>query len=425
MRKTGIFSAAFVLIISTASLRADIAAIHANALPQETAVLAALDDAKQLEPYSESWTSDWQYPVKKDEVAARLGKDLGFLELATKNHPENAELLLLTGLVARYAYNVDVDGSFDEAMSALNQAEKLMAGDYRASWFRGTLECQTRELAAGAREFLGIEAGHAWNSLPAAFWEDYLNCATVSDLPEHALRAVDYLEKLHAGTAEDFGTAININRSRLVAYDPKKSYETKEVWQADPKTGGDVVLTSSLCGLRLHARSEWSVVQLGMNNGVCVAYFNAGPYQATTRDLSPGIMVLVQRPKEGESLQDYSRKFLMKGATQPFTPSRCPSDACIAIEEANPGMYKADGDGKGRTVVFERDEPPYPGLIFESPADLPKPDGTAGVTYYRPDKFQERIPGKLYYLVLLDAAASIEGPAVKDFEYFLQNLTVE
>ena len=35
------------------------------------------------------------------------------------------------------------------------------------------------------------------------------------------------------------------------------------------------------------------------------------------------------------------------------------------------------------------------------------------------------MPGKLYYLVLLDTASSIEEPALKDFDFFLENLTVE
>ena len=133
-------------------------------------MLAALDDARELEPYSKSWTMKWEYPIPKEDVVARLGKDLGFLTLAMKGHPDNAELALLTGLVARYAYNLDVDGSYDAAMSALGAAEKLAPGDFRAGWFRATLECQTRELKAGAEEFLAIESSHAWDALPAAFW---------------------------------------------------------------------------------------------------------------------------------------------------------------------------------------------------------------------------------------------------------------
>jgi hypothetical protein len=40
---------------------------------------------------------------------------------------------------------------------------------------------------------------------------------------------------------------------------------------------------------------------------------------------------------------------------------------------------------------------------------------------------EEETPGarKLYSLVLLDTAATIEDPALKDFDFFLQNLTVE
>jgi hypothetical protein len=33
--------------------------------------------------------------------------------------------------------------------------------------------------------------------------------------------------------------------------------------------------------------------------------------------------------------------------------------------------------------------------------------------------------GKLYYVVLLDVASSIEQPALQDYEFFLKNLTVE
>jgi hypothetical protein len=88
-------------------------------------------------------------------------------------------------------------------------------------------------------------------------------------------------------------------------------------------------------------------------------------------------------------------------------------------------MYKKDGDGRGRIVVFERDQPEFPGLIFEAPQQLPKSNGEEGAKFYRPGQIQQRIPGKLYYLVLLDTAASIEEPAMKDFDFFLENLTAE
>ncbi len=78
MCKNAVLIFSLFLFFPALSAYADIAAIHADRLPQETAVLAALDDAKQLEPYSHSWVPVWNYPVAKEDVATRLGKDLGF-----------------------------------------------------------------------------------------------------------------------------------------------------------------------------------------------------------------------------------------------------------------------------------------------------------------------------------------------------------
>lgn len=426
MRKTSILLLASLFFLSALQLRADIAAIRASELPQETAVLAALDDARQLEPYSHFWTADpqWHFPVTKPDVAARLGKDLGFLTLAAKNHPDNAELLLLTGLVARYAYNVDVDGSYDAATNTLDRAQKLASTDFRAPWFRATLKCQTTEPDLGAVDFLAIEAGHAWDQLPAAFWDDYMECALLTGMPAHALRAIGYTEKLHAPEAGRRASIIDIVRKRFDAYDPKKKYDPKEVWKGE-KVGDDAVFTSTLCSARLRSHGNWGIQILELSNGSCVASFATGPYQATVHTLHPSVMLMVQQPKEGEPLEEYSKKFLQKGTFEPDPTLHCPGDRCIALKGVDPGMYKKDGDGHPRIVFFERDEPEFPGLIFESPQGMPKPPSGGGPVAYRPTQVQQRIPGKLYYLVLLDTAASIEESALKDYEFFLENLTVE
>jgi hypothetical protein len=81
---------------------------------------------------------------------------------------------------------------------------------------------------------------------------------------------------------------------------------------------------------------------------------------------------------------------------------------------------------RGRTdCCVWRNEPEYPGLIFEAALEIPKPEAGKGPQFFRPSQIQQRIPGKLYYPVMLDTAASIEEPAMKDFDFFLQNLTVE
>jgi hypothetical protein len=402
----------------------EVEAIHADRLPQETAVLAALDDVKQLEPYSHVFTINWKFPIAKEEVATRLGKDLGFLTIALKSHPDNAELMLLTGLVARYAYNLDVEGSYDITLNVLGQAQKLSPSDVRVPWFRATLLCQTMKPRAGADEFLSIENSHAWNQLPAAFWDDYMECASVTNMPAHILRAADHLEKMHATDSEMRTFLANGARKRFDAFDPKKKYEPKDVWEgANPGESPD--FTSTMCGVRLRAHGNWEVNQIGLGENGCIANFSTSPYKATTRDLYPSILLLVKQPEKNETLQDFSKRFTKKGTFESFVPDHCPAASCIAMKGVQPGMYKEDGDGHGRIIVFERDQPEFPGLIFETPWEMPKSKGGEEVKYYRPNQIQQRIPGKLYYVVLLDTAASIEEPALKDLNFFLENLTVE
>jgi hypothetical protein len=426
MSKKRLLLLVFAVFAFSSCAYAQTSTIRASALPQETAVLAALDDAHQLEPYCRSWTlpSNWHYPIPKDEVAARMGKDLGFLTLAAKNHPDNTELQLLIGLVARFAYNLDVDGSFDAAIGALGQAEKLSPSDVRAPWFRSTLQCQTMELKTGADGFLAMESSHVWNSLPADFWYDYINCATIANLPAHTLRAIDHYEKLYPGEPSDWSTAVDIAHNRVLPFDPQKDYETKDSWNVDQE-GNDTVLTSTLCGIRLRVHDHWQVGRLDVTHGSCVAIFTTGPYEAVTRTMHPSVMVLVQQAADKGTLEEYSRKLTFHGSFEPFAPSRCPSQSCIALKGVQPGVYAAEGDGRPRLVFFARDEPDFPGLIFETPHELPKPDAGQGMQYYRPSQTQQRMPRTLYYVVSLDTASSIEEPALKDFDFFLQNLTVE
>lgn len=403
---------------------AGVEAIHANALPQETSVLAAYDDAQRFAPYASSWTSDWQYPVARDEVATRLSADLGFLSLALKSHPANQDLLLLTALVAHYAYNVDVNGSLDTAMRVLAQAQALSPSDICPLWFRASLVCQTGRPAPGFEQFLSIENKEAWERLPIGFWDDYLECAMINGMPAHALRAAAHLEALHAPPSRRRAYLVQTARSIFAPFDPAKAYPPQDAWSGG-KLGADVTFTSTTCGLQIRAHGNWIVNDLALNKGACLAYFATGPYKAAAGRMEPSILVVAQRPPQNETLEQFAKSFATKGTFQPFTPARCPASACIGLAGVRPGLYGKEGDGQEQIVVFERDEPTFPGLVFEAPPDPSEAAASQGSVEIRRDQIPERIPGKLYYLVALDTSSSIEKPADKDFGFILANLTVE
>jgi hypothetical protein len=254
---------------------ANVASIRANGLPHDSPVLAALDDAQKFEPYSSAYSIKWSYPVRKEEVATRLGKDLGFLRLALKDHPDNAELLLLTGLVAHYGYNLDLEGSYDAAMDAFERAGKLQPSDIRPPWFRATMRCHTLESKAGAEEFLSIEANHSSDELPAAFWNDYLICATVTNMPAHVLRAASYLEKRHATASITGADFIDLARKRFKPYDPSKKHDQKDVWYGN-KAGEEIDITSTMCGIRLRVHSSTTGFEGRLVHGTIQHWFLQG-----------------------------------------------------------------------------------------------------------------------------------------------------
>lgn len=134
---------AVIFIVGAAPARADLAAIHQDKLPQSPSVLSAFYDAQQLEPYTDHWSPTWNYPISKNNAASRLALDLAVLRAAVKKHPHNEELLLLTALVAHYAYNVDVPGTFKVLRKSLIEAAKLQPDDVRPNWFRADFICQT------------------------------------------------------------------------------------------------------------------------------------------------------------------------------------------------------------------------------------------------------------------------------------------
>ena len=107
-----------------------------------------------------------------------LSKDLKVLEAAAKSHPANLELQLLTASVGRYAYNVDVEGSDSDTIAALEAAARLAPVDVRGQWFHAAFLCETLKSHDGAEEFLAIEGSHKWDELSAAFWDDYMDCAS-------------------------------------------------------------------------------------------------------------------------------------------------------------------------------------------------------------------------------------------------------
>ena len=88
-------------------------------------------------------------------------------------------------------------------------------------------------------------------------------------------------------------------------------------------------------------------------------------------------------------------------------------------------MYPKQGGGHVLLVAFERDAPRYDGLAFEKPQGPDMPKGQEGPVVFHVEPSFRRIPGKLYYLALMDSNSEIFAGSKTEFDEFLKSLVVE
>ena len=414
-------SLAFLLL--TIPAMASLRDIHTDKLPSDESVRKAYAAAASVEEFSDAWSTDWRYPTPKAVVAARLNESLESLQKAAASAPNNSELFLLTGIVAHYAYNVDVKDAYDLAVRSLQKAHKLAPDDYRPEWFLGDHQCQAGQIKEGMEALLAVEARLPWDHLPATFWDDYVYCANLANMPAHVLRAGDHLNKLHAPPSETRTFLLDVARKRFPAPDLNATYSDREAWEAGTENS-HLVFKSSLCGLSFSPLAEWKIEKLGVQKGLCFVQLQTGPHESKVGNVFPNLLIIARPAKQGETVNDFMKAFMKYPSPSSFAVSRCPSDPCLAYEAVMPKAYGNAGNGHVEMTAFERTEPPFPGLLFEEPAG-PTPTKDGKVAYFHPSEHLHRLPGTLYYLVMLDTADSVLDDAKRDYDTLLKDLQAE
>jgi hypothetical protein len=367
-------------------------------LPQDLRVQNAYSQTLSVEDITRDWSPNWNYETPKKQVADQLAASLHDLRDVGKNYPENEELLLLTGLVAHFAYNIDVDDTYEVAVRSFEQARKLVASDYRPEWFLAGHRCQSNEVKIGMESMLAIEARTPWKQLPVDFWDDYISCSTIAFMPAHTLRAVDHVVELGA-RADSYTSIVEIAHHRYTSSRADGNYDKREAWQAvDGKS--QVSFASELCGIGFSAHEDWRIDIRDVSKGTCIATVESGPYPRRGGTSAPTTLILTRIAAPGETLDEFTRSFLKKyPSARPVNAPWCPMEKCDAFEIVTDDVYRQEGGGHFLVVGFAAQQPKFPGLLFESPEAPPKAQSSDDkVMYYRPTQRLQRFPGTLYTL---------------------------
>jgi hypothetical protein len=396
--------------------------IDRTKLPQDGAVQSAYSDLLPIDQFARTYEAKWRFPIPKQEVSSRFLLVLHTLENAQKQTPANKELQLFTGLVAHLTYNLNIDEAYKPAMKLLQaQADE----DFRAAWFLGIHECQSNNTAGGMQQLLRVETSSA--SLPGAFWQDYANCASVTRMPVHAVRAYDNAKHAADGTPAD-EQLEQIARNAIKKSNPTASYPAKQVWYAQ-QTADHVRFTSHVCGESFTTKATSPVNINDVSKGSCAVTITSEKYPTRDGSATATLLVLTQIPREAESLEAYSQRMLKDSryaGKTPLTGVPCPVTTCLAFEIITDKLYKSEGGAHLLAVFFQSEQPAYPGLRFETPQPLPKaPSNSSEPTFYRAEETLQRFNGPLYTFVALDANQDIYARSRVEFDDLLKSMIVD
>jgi hypothetical protein len=400
---------------------AQIRQIDRSKLPQDVAVQQVYSDLLPIDQFARTYEQTWRFPVPKLEVASRLQTALDTLIAAQKKAPENAELQLFTGLVAHLAYNVDIERAYEPAMMLLGP---LAGSDFRAAWFLGMQRCQSNDTVGGMQLLLKVEGSS--EKLTHDFWQDYANCSSVTNMPVHTVRAYDNARSLGDGSSVD-SQMEQIARSRIEPSDPTKNYGAKEAWYAD-QYSGNVRFTSRVCGESFTAKPTAHVNIGDVAHGSCTVTIETDPYLNRHGSSTATLLLLTQAAAPGESLAQYSRKLLNdpRYANKSPIQIQCPVHDCVAYEIITDNLYSTEGGAHLLALIFQSDQPTYPGLRFEEPQPLPtQPSSSNEPTFFTTGKSLQRFHGTLFTFIALDANQDIYPHARVDFDNLLKSLVVD
>jgi hypothetical protein len=414
-----------VAVLFSATGFASLRDIRTDHLPNDPSIMQSYSDVLAVEDMVSAWSNQWNYSTPKEQVVLVMTTALDRLVKAGAASPDNEELQLLTGLVAHYAYNVDVSRAYDIAVNSLDRAHQLAPEDFRPQWFLGNHLCQSTENNKGMEAFLAVEGLMPWGKLPYGFWDDYAFCATITAMPAHVLLAADHAEKLGAPMSKMREFLVTNAHNKIQPSSATENYSVKDSWSA-ANVGSSVVFTSWLCGIRFSTPGNWKPQLFDVKNASCIVPIETAPSQGKTGDVYPYVILVVHQSRPGETLDAFVERTVHNRSLSPAAVPACPLDHCSAFEAVSPGLYKKEGDGHLLVTAFKRDQPEYPGLIFEEPSGPPTSDNkTSGVRYYHPLERRQRFSGTLFYVVVLDSADSVFSKAKQDYDSFLKSVKVE
>jgi len=404
---------------------ASLSEIRLAGLSPEKDVVQLAEDVKVLESVALTWSPEWRHAMPKEEAVKLAERSMRKINDLISGGQPSGELLLLKGLTAHYAYNLDLQIYFDIAVDSLEKAGRALPGDCRPLWFLGS----HYSLAADAEKgvpLLQQAAKQCGKELPLAFWEDYAYVTVIAAMPATGKYALDQVKTRNSGALTGRMKVVEEGAGkRLEEPVPGKEYEPSEIWRFNRK-GSTVRLVNSMYGLMVELPDGWRVAPFGVRkggSGIGIELPKKGKWPPPLE-----VVVSVSPAAPETAPEKVLRSFLAKaaGPKTAFAGATGP-----AMTGAGDLIWLESRRKKGSRIlagIIRHREAAYPGMLFESPHNLPEQEGQSSPgrsAYYTPVKQFTRLPGDLDYLIMIEGAPSAFDKSRTDLELLMRNVVME
>jgi hypothetical protein len=420
-----IFILLFLIILCTflAPTLAKVSDINFNNIPDSKEITKIKETILNLEPMVTNWTQNWNYKVPKDQVVKQITESYKKLDALSKQYPNNIELVLFKGLVAHFAYQLDLKDYKELALSDFNKAALIDSNDIRPDWFSGVHLVKLGKIKDGMEKLLSISKSKPFDQLPGTFWEDFSYCALISSMPSHALMGLEYANKIEGKQSEMdqlIGPIVK-NRFKQPPADDQ-TINKDEVW--DYIQNSDLVtFTNRLFDFSLQVPMNWRIGLGDYQKNSNAIMLNPPAKTGLSGSVNSTIMILAHKPKNDETFDKFVNSMLDPRLTFKEVEKSFTFGPVKAFEGETTTSYANEGGAHCLIVFFSRNQPEKPGLLLESPLELPKEE--SGLAYYHSKEVFTKIPGTIYYFVLLDTTQSTFIESKNELEKLLSTLIVE
>lgn len=383
------------------------------------------NEIAKLEPMVENWTPTWSYNVPKEEIEKKLIAYYQELDSYASRHPDNPELALFKGLVAHYAYNLDLKEYYQLAVNSFQQAAAIDPTDYRVNWYWGAHLVKSNVIKEGMEKLLSVINTENHSGLSFSFWEDFAYCSLIASMPSHVLLGVERAKQIKTKKSKEIINYLAQYASEQLKKPPQdQPLEPEQIWTGFQDTD-TIKYRNRMFGFSLQVPAGWLAQTTGCQNNSAAIFIKPPAKKGLAGSVSSTILCLAHQAQPGESITDFTSKILDPRYSFEEVQFNLDWDGVKAYQGKADDLYLSEGGAYNYVLTFSRKEPAQPGILLEFPVAVNESGAETGVSYYQSLAEYNRLQGEIYYLLVLDTTGSVFQESKEEFDLILRNLIVE